>query len=126
VAEIESKNFAEPDETHPFGSHGKTEFVDVAGRLVGRSTMEPDWKWSRDVKPIVGTDSCETAHFGYVVSGRLRITLNDGTVSETSPGDIVSVPPGHDAEVIGDEPYVFIDFANVAEFAIRGGGWAQR
>ena len=56
-----------------------------------------------NVKPIVETDSCEMDHLSYVISGRMRVFMDDGTEGEIGRGDVVSIPPGHDPEVIGDE-----------------------
>lgn len=117
MAGIEKKNFDSPDETRPFQGKGHAEILNVGGRTVGRSTFEPGWRWSVNVKPIAGTDSCQTSHFGYIISGRLRITMDDGTQGEAGPGDIFVVQPGHDGEVVGDEPCVALDFGDVAGYA---------
>ena len=78
---------------------------------VGRAKLEPGWRWSNDVKPIAGTTSCQVHHKGYVVSGRLHVVMDDGTEADLGPGDAHEVPPGHDAWVVGDEPYVGVDFS---------------
>jgi hypothetical protein len=109
MAAIEIKRFDAPDETRPFQAHGHLELVNVGGREIGRAVFEPGWRWSNDVKPIAQTDSCEFAHLGYIVSGRMRVTMDDGTEGELTPGCAFAIPPGHDAEVIGDEPCVMID-----------------
>jgi uncharacterized cupin superfamily protein len=69
------------------------------------------------VKPIVGTSSCEAAHVGYVLSGRQRILMDDGTELDISAGDVVSIPSGHDGWTVGDEPCVVLDFAGMANYA---------
>ncbi len=69
------------------------------------------------MKPIAGTESCQAAHFGYVISGREVVKMDDGTELEISPGDIVNIPAGHDGWTIGDEPYVVIDFAGMVNYA---------
>ncbi len=91
--------------------------VNVTGATIGRATFEPGWKWSDCVKPIVGTDSCQTLHTGYVVSGRINIVMNDGTEREFGPGDAYRIEPGHDAWVVGNEPYVGLDFTGAADYA---------
>ena len=55
---------------------GKLDVVNVTGATIGRTTFEPGWKWSDCVKPIVGTDSCQTLHTGYVVSGRMNVVMD--------------------------------------------------
>ena len=116
---MESRTFDKPDETRMFEGHGHAELVTVAGRPVGRGTFEPGWRWSADVKPIAGTESCQVSHLGYVLSGRMRIMMDDGSVHELEPGDVYAVEPGHDAEVLGDEACVSLDFGEIAEYAKR-------
>jgi hypothetical protein len=113
------KRFDQPDEVRPFAGHGHGNYVEVGGQFVGRGEFEPGWRWSQDVKPIAGTDSCQVSHLGYVESGRMRVTMDDGTEREIGPGDVVAIAPGHDAEVVGDETCVFLDFGEVAEYAKR-------
>jgi hypothetical protein len=86
MANLEAKKLDAPDETRSFDK-GKLDVVNVTGATIGRATFEPGWKWSDCVKPIVGTDSCQTLHTGYVVSGRINIVMNDGTEREFGPGD---------------------------------------
>jgi len=119
MASIEVKQFDAPDETRPFEGHGRVDAVNVGGRTVGRGTFEPGWRWSQDVKPIAGTDSCQVSHLGYCVSGRMRVTMDDGTATEIGPGDVVAIPPGHDAEIVGDEACVLLDFGEIEAYAKR-------
>jgi quercetin dioxygenase-like cupin family protein len=116
---LEVKSFDSPDEVRPFEGHGQTEIVNIAGHMVGKGTFEPGWKWSEHVKPIAGTDSCQTVHLGYVVSGRMRVQMDDGSEAECGPGEVAAIAPGHDAEVVGDEPCVFVDFGEISEYAKR-------
>ena len=120
MAGLEVKNFDSPDEVREFEGKGSADLVNVAGQTVGRGTFEPGWKWSENVKPIAGTDSCEISHLGYVVSGRMRVFMDDGSEGVLGPGDVVAIPPGHDAEIVGDEPCVLIDFGEFGEYAKRG------
>ena len=97
------KRFDRPDETREFVDHGSVDIIDLAGHTVGRGEFEPGWRWSRDVKPIAGTESCQASHLGYVVSGSMRVYMDDGPEHTLGPGDACAIPPGHDAEVVGDE-----------------------
>jgi hypothetical protein len=106
---IESRNVQAPDEKHTF-EHGEVEIVQLPGCAIARATFRPGWRWSTDVKPVVGGDSCQLAHRGFVVSGRFAVRMDDGTELELGPGDAHVVSPGHDAWVVGDEPCVTIDF----------------
>lgn len=119
MASIEVKRFETPDETRPFEGYGRADVVQVGGRPIARGVFEPGWRWSENVKPIAGTDSCEVSHLGYLVSGSMRVQMDDGGERTLGPGDVVAIPPGHDAEVVGDEPCVFLDFGEIAEYAKR-------
>lgn len=117
---LETRNLDAADETRTFGN-GHLDLVNLPNGAVGRAVFEPGWKWSNDVKPIAGTDSCESAHSGYVVSGRLHIVMDDGTEGDIGPGDAVVISPGHDAWVVGDEPCVMIDWAGYDNYAKPAG-----
>jgi len=119
MAILEVKNFGSPDETRPFEGKGHADVVHIAGRVVGKGTFEPGWRWSVNVKPIAGTDSCQVSHLGYVLSGRMKVVMDDGTEGEAGPGDVFALAPGHDAEVVGDEPCVMLDFGEFGEYAKR-------
>jgi hypothetical protein len=114
--DTEHKGFGAPDETREF-PNGRAEILTIGGGSVGRMTFEPGWRWSHDVKPMVGTDSCEAPHFQYHVSGQLGILMDDGTEITAGPGDITSLPSGHDAWVIGDEAVVVIDWFGASNYA---------
>ena len=113
---VEHRSFAKPDEVREF-THGRAEIVDLGGQPIGRLVLEPGWRWSNDVKPIAGTDLCEAPHFQYHVSGRLGIRMEDGTEFIARPGDLTSLPRGHDAWVVGDEPVVTVDFYGASTYA---------
>jgi cupin domain len=119
MADMEVKNFDSPDEVRPFEGNGQAEVLNIGGQVVGRATFEPGWKWSENVKPIAGTDSCQVSHLGYVISGRMRVFMDDGTEKEIGPGDVMAIPPGHDAETIGDEACVSLDFGEFGDYAKR-------
>jgi hypothetical protein len=114
---IESKNFDSPDETRKFAGHGQANVVELDGRTVIRSKFEPGWRWSNDIKPIAGTDSCQTRHFGYMISGQMKVVMDDGSEMTAGPGELIAIEPGHDAEVVGDETVEFIDFGDVSNYA---------
>jgi hypothetical protein len=114
--QTEHLSYATPDEVREF-PHGRVEILKVGGHEVGRLVLEPGWRWSTDVKPIAGTDSCQAPHMQYHVSGRLRIQMDDGTEFEAGPGDVTSLPSGHDAWVVGDEPAVTVDWFGASNYA---------
>jgi hypothetical protein len=116
----EVKNFNAPDETRPFAGKGRADVCNLAGKAVGRSVFEPGWRWSDNVKPIAGTDSCEVSHLGYCMSGQMRVYMDDGSEAEIRPGDVFAIPPGHDAEIVGEESCVMLDFGQFEDYAKRG------
>ncbi len=118
MAGIEMGNFDSPDETRA-PDKTKVEVVHLAGTSVGRATFQPGWKWSECIKPVVGTDSCQARHVGTVISGRLHVVHEDGSEGEASPGNAYVIEPGHDAWVVGDEPFVAFEFEakTVSEYA---------
>ena len=113
---FESKSLNLPEEVRKFDK-GKVELVSVAGAMIGRATFEPGWKWSTCVKPIANTNSCQAAHFGYQVSGTMTTRMDDGTEKTSKAGDVLNIPPGHDAWVIGNEPVVVLDFQGMVDYA---------
>ena len=105
-----------PHETRPFREHGHMDVVTLGDFTLGRGTFEPGWRWSEDVKPIAGTDSCQVRHTGICVSGHMMIRFDDGTEVSVGPGDVMVAEPGHDAWTLGDEPCVLLD-TGVAAYA---------
>src|SRR5438046_10462388 len=105
------KSLDAPEETRPFeDGKGKLELVNLDGGPVGRATFQPGWQWSKHVKPIAGTDSCQAAHMGYFISGRMKIVMDDGEEAEFAPGDFTVCPQGHVAWIGGDQPCAVIDW----------------
>jgi hypothetical protein len=112
----EHKTFTAPDEVREF-PNGRAEIVKVGDAEIGRLVFEPGWRWSNDVKPIANTDSCVAPHFQYHVSGRLAIRMDDGHEFIAGAGDVTSLPSGHDAWVVGDEPVVVVDWFGASNYA---------
>jgi class 3 adenylate cyclase len=91
---------------------GHARLVTLDETTVGIATWEPGWRWSTHLKPIVGTASCPVHHLGYAMSGRMRFETDDGQVLEVGPRSVYEVPAGHDAQVIGDEPFVTLEWTS--------------
>ena len=117
--QTEHRSFESPDETRPF-NNGQAEILNVGGSAIGRLVLQPGWRWSNDVKPLAGTESCEAPHFQYHVSGQLAVKMDDGTEFIAKPGDITSLPSGHDAWVVGSEPVVVVDWYGASNYAKQG------
>jgi hypothetical protein len=119
MQQTQHKSFEDPSEVREF-PNGHAEIVSIGGGEVGRLVFEPGWRWSNDLKPIAGTDSCQAPHFQYHVSGQLAIRMDDGTELIAKPGDVTSLPSGHDAWVVGDEPVVVVDWYGASNYAKAG------
>ena len=121
MAGIEVKNVNSPDEVRQFAGNGHANVLQIGGHPVLYGTFEPGWRWSENLKPIAGTDSCQVDHVGYVVSGRMTIKMDDGTEHECRPGEAFHIPPGHDAWTEGDEACVMVDFGGLHGYAQPSG-----
>ena len=77
---------------------------------VKRLIYQPGFRWSRDMRTIVGTDACQHAHVGFLAKGEIHIEYEDGCVLELKAPRFVAIDPGHDGWVVGDEPVVLIEF----------------
>lgn len=118
MAGLVRKSLNSPEETRPFeGGKGQLELVNLDAGAVGRATFQPGWRWSEHIKPIAGTDSCQAAHMGYFISGRMNVVMDNGEQMEFGPGDFSIIPPGHDAWIVGNEPCVVIDWQGFTEYA---------
>src|SRR5690349_8859614 len=117
VPRLQRKSFSKPDQVRKY-PHGRIEVVNLDETAVGRFRHEPGWRWSVDVAPIVGGTWCQLCHVGYVVNGRLHVITEDGTTLEIGPGEAYEIPPGHDAWVVGDEPWKSIEFASAHNYGV--------
>jgi hypothetical protein len=113
MASVQKKRFEEPDETST-PPRSKVETVRIGGMTLTKITYAPGWKWSTDIRPIVGTNSCQKHHVGFCMAGRLEGKLDDGTKWELAAGDVFDIPPGHDGWVVGSEPVVLLQMDNPA------------
>lgn len=108
---LQSKTFGNPDEVRELPK-GRAEIVRLDEVTVAMARWEPGWRWSTHLQDIAGTRSCEVRHLGYSISGLLRVTLDDGQTLDVLPGAVYEIPPGHDAEVVGDEPWVTLEWTS--------------
>ena len=68
------------------------------------------FRWSKNMKPLVGTDMCMHAHVGFLASGEIHMEFADGCVLEYRAPQVIAIEPGHDGWVVGNEPVVLIEF----------------
>jgi len=116
MPKAEFRDFSSPDETRDF-EKGKGDLIRIGNGVVGRLTLQPGWRWSKQVKPLVKTEWCEAPHFHYQLSGRLQVLMSDGSEYEAHAGQVHAVPQGHDAWVVGDEAVILIDWAGASNYA---------
>ena len=116
VSKLEAKSHDAPDETRT-PPKTKVEVVRLTGFTIGRFNFEPGWRWSECVQPVAGTASCQAAHVGYAVAGRIGVRLDDGSEQSISAGQSYTIPPGHDAWVEGDETFVGIEVMSAEQYA---------
>lgn len=118
MAAITARGFDAPDETRA-PDKALVEVIDLGSAKVARMTMQPGWRWSESVRPVVGTETCQARHLGLTLSGRLHVVHDDGTEADIGPGDAYVIEPGHEAWVVGDDPFVGYEFESTtaARFA---------
>jgi mannose-6-phosphate isomerase-like protein (cupin superfamily) len=113
MAGVVKKSFASPDERRT-PDKTEVEVVDLGSVKAARLTLQPGWKWSDCIKPVAGTGSCQLHHEGTVVAGSMHVAHDDGSEMEIGPGDAYVIEPGHDAWVLGSEPFVGYEFDSKA------------
>lgn len=113
---MEKRTFDTPDEVRPAGN-GEARIVNLGQIGLMHVTLQPGWRWSKDVQPLIHTDSCQAPHAFYVLSGSIQVQMDDGTTETFGPSDVGMVPPGHDAWTEGDEPVVYLDITGSSVWA---------
>ena len=122
---LQVKTFADPDERRTFPK-GHAEVVSLDEATVGRSQWEPGWRWTTHLAPVAGTSSCQVHHLGLSVSGHLRVETDAGDTIDIPPDSIYEIPPGHDAWVVGDEPWVTVEWTSARIVGIAPDGPGER
>jgi hypothetical protein len=90
--------------------HVQLEVGRAGAARVKRMIYPPGFRWSKDMKPVTGTDLCMHAHVGFLARGEIHIEYADGCIVEHRAPQIVAIDPGHDGWVVGKEPVVLIEF----------------
>ncbi len=116
IEKFEVKSHQSPDEVRT-PDKTRVEVVRLDAFTLGRISLQQGWRWSQCIKPVVKTDSCQVSHAGYAVSGRLTVQMTDGTRKTIGAGESYTIPPGHDAWVEGDEPFVGIEVMSAEQYA---------
>jgi hypothetical protein len=116
VGKFEVKSHDKADEVRT-PAKTRVEVIRLDGFTLGRFKFDRGWRWSECIKPVVKTDSCQNSHVGYAVSGSITVRLQDGTTKTIRPGESYTIPPGHDAWVEGNEPFVGIEVLSAEQYA---------
>ena len=115
MGKILVKRFDDPDEVISVPS-SISQVVTLGDTYVAWTLAQPGWSWSKDVKSLVGTPSCQIHHQGVVLSGHMRISSDEGIQRTIGSREAFDIQPGHDGWVVGEEPCVFIEFHGVREW----------
>ena len=94
MASLERKNFETEADEVSTPNNARVETVNVLGQRVMKLPVQPGWKWSQDIKPVVGTDSCQAKHVGVIVEGTITCKHIDGGEITYSAGDAYAIEPG--------------------------------
>ena len=116
IENFEVKSHQSPDEVRT-PNKTRVEIVRLEAFTLGRFRFEPGWRWSECIKPVVKTELCHVSHVGYAVSGRITVRMKDGTQKTIGSGQSYTIPPGHDAWVDGNEPFVGIEVMSAEQYA---------
>lgn len=107
--------------THRYVGHVRLDVGRAGAARVKRMIYPAGFRWSTDMKPVVGTDLCMHAHVGFLAQGEIHIEYADGCVVEHKAPQIVAIEPGHDGWVVGKKPVVIIEFDFEGETVSRLG-----
>ena len=122
---LQSRPFATPDELRTF-PHGSAEVLKLDEAVVGRATYMPGWRWTTDMPTVAGTATCQLHHLGYSISGVMHVVTDDGHELDILPDSIYEIPSGHDAWVVGDDPWVTLEWTSARSFGVSPEGPGER
>ena len=111
MTRLQARIFDTDGDRHAF-SHGLAQIVKLGEATVARAVYQPGWRWSNDMREVAHTPTCRLHHLGYAITGALRVETDDGQTLDVAAGAVYEIPPGHDAWVVGDEPFVTIDWTS--------------
>ena len=122
---LQARPFATPDEVRTF-PHGSANVLKLDEAVVGRAVYEPGWRWSTAMRQIAGTPTCELHHLGFAISGSMHVVTDDGQELDILPDSVYEIPSGHDAWVVGDEPWVTLEWTSARVFGVAADGPGER
>ena len=86
------------------------DIVRAGASRIKRVIYKPGFRWSTQMKPLVGTELCMHSHVGFLARGSIGVKYHDGCTAEFTAPQVVAIDPGHDGWVVGKEPVVLIEF----------------
>ena len=114
MANLYKKSFDDADEVKsPPKAH--IEVVKLGNMNASRLVLQPGWRWSECIKPVVGGDSCQAGHVGVIVAGQMTCIHDDGSEITVNAGDAYYFAPGHDGWVDGDEPCIMYEIVETGK-----------
>jgi class 3 adenylate cyclase len=119
MARLQAKVFDTEGDPHAF-SNGLAQIVKLGEATVARAVYQPGWRWTKDMPNVAGSPTCRLHHLGYAISGELGVLTDEGQTLEVREGAVYEIPPGHDAWVIGDRPFVTIDWTSAHTWLAQG------
>ena len=122
---LQAKSFDTPDETRAL-PRAAARIVNLDEVAVGYAVWEPGWRWSSDLGPIAGTEWCENHHVGYAISGALGVLTETGERLQIDGRSAYEIPPRHDAWVVGDEPFVTVEWTSSRVVGVANEGPGAR
>lgn len=97
------KRFDTPERVLVF-EHGRLEVITVGGRVIGKGSYGPGWKWSHSIKASTRGGSRAPDHVGVILSGRVKMHVGSEREIELTPGDFFHVATDYDSWVVGYRP----------------------
>src|SRR3954454_4193894 len=122
---LQSRPFATPDEVRTF-PNGHGEIVKLEEAVVGRATYDPGWRWTTHMREVAGTQTCQLHHLGFSISGLMHVVTDDGDELDIVPESLYEIPSGHDAWVVGEEPWVTLEWTSARTFGVSPEGPGER
>jgi class 3 adenylate cyclase len=121
MVKLQRRLFGEPDNVREV-PYGHLETYDLGEIRIGRSILQPGWRWSESIRPISRTERCEYHHIGVCLSGRMHVQTREGAELVIEAGQFYEIPAGHEAWVEGDEPYINLEWQPSVAFGQPEGG----
>lgn len=124
MPQLQSRRFADADDVRSF-PNGRAEVIQLDDTTVGYGVYHPGWRWTEDMPAIAGTATCQLHHLGYALSGFIHVVTDTGQEMDVGPNAVYEIPPGHDAWVVGDQPFITIDWTSARTFALPPEGISE-